>query len=208
MDWGELLNAQLEFYWDVHLRPRLDGLTDEEYLWEPVDGCWSVRPGPDGRWVPDGLDERPEVPPFTTIAWRLVHVAGYVLGNRASAFFGGGTAGGGTAGGGRAGGGTVPEDAGMWDARHVPQPIPGTAKDAIDYLERAYHRWHDGVAALSPEALVAPLGPKGEVFHEDPMAGLVAHINREVMHHGGEIGVLRDLYRARGAGVAPGWRHG
>jgi DinB superfamily len=193
MNWGELLNAQLEFYWDVHLRPRLDGLTDEEYLWEPVDGCWSVRQGPDGRWVPDGLDERPEVPPFTTIAWRLIHVAGYVLGNRASAFFGDGT---------------VPEDAGMWDARHVPQPIPGTAKDAIDYLERAYRRWHDGVAALSPEALVAPLGPRGEVFREDPMAGLIVHINREVMHHGGEIGVLRDLYRARmpsAPGCARSW---
>jgi hypothetical protein len=28
------------------------------------------------------------------------------------------------------------------------------------------------------------------------MAALIVHINREVMHHGGEIGVLRDLYRA------------
>jgi hypothetical protein len=31
------------------------------------------------------------------------------------------------------------------------------------------------------------------------MAGLTLHINREVMHHGGEIGLLRDLYRATGA---------
>jgi hypothetical protein len=28
------------------------------------------------------------------------------------------------------------------------------------------------------------------------MAGLIVHINREVMHHGGEICLLRDLYRA------------
>jgi hypothetical protein len=28
------------------------------------------------------------------------------------------------------------------------------------------------------------------------MAGLIAPINREVMHHGGEICLLRDLYRA------------
>jgi hypothetical protein len=28
VDWGRLLAGQLEFYWDVHLRPRLDGLTD------------------------------------------------------------------------------------------------------------------------------------------------------------------------------------
>jgi hypothetical protein len=26
-------------------------------------------------------------------------------------------------------------------------------------------------------------------------AALVAHVNREVMHHGGEICLLRDLYR-------------
>ncbi|MGV9642942.1 DinB family protein [Streptomyces sp. NPDC003514] len=41
---------------------RLTGLTDEEYLWEPVPGCWSIRPrgeattprafGP-GEWVLD-----------------------------------------------------------------------------------------------------------------------------------------------------------
>jgi hypothetical protein len=31
------------------------------------------------------------------------------------------------------------------------------------------------------------------------MAALVLHINREVMHHGGEIGLLRDLYRATGS---------
>jgi hypothetical protein len=32
------------------------------------------------------------------------------------------------------------------------------------------------------------------------MAGLIAHISREVMHHGGEICLLRDLYQARSDG--------
>jgi hypothetical protein len=31
------------------------------------------------------------------------------------------------------------------------------------------------------------------------MAELIVHINREVMHHGAEICLLRDLYRATGA---------
>ena len=48
VDWGRLLVGQLEDCWDVHLRPRLDGLTDEEYFWEPVDGCWSLRRAEDG----------------------------------------------------------------------------------------------------------------------------------------------------------------
>ena len=49
VDWGQLIVAQLEFYWDVHLRPRLDGLTDAEYLWEPVEGCWNLRLREDGN---------------------------------------------------------------------------------------------------------------------------------------------------------------
>ena len=37
--------------------------------------------------------------------------------------------------------------------------------------------------------------PKGGPFAEDPLASLVLHVSRETMHHGGEIGLLRDLYR-------------
>ena len=49
-DWGRLIVGQLEFYWDVHLRPRLDGLSDEEYLWEPVTDAWNLRRQPDGSY--------------------------------------------------------------------------------------------------------------------------------------------------------------
>jgi hypothetical protein len=100
VDWGRLLVGQLEFYWEVHLRPRLDGLTDEEYFWEPVEGCWSLRPGPEGGWRLDQQDPEPSPPPVTTIAWRLVHVGATCLANRASAFFGDGS---------------VPADADMFD---------------------------------------------------------------------------------------------
>jgi DinB superfamily len=184
VDWGRLLVGQLEFYWEVHLRPRLDGLTDEEYLWEPVEGCWSLRPGPDGRWRLDQPDPPPDPPPMTTVAWRLVHVGATCLANRASAFFGDGG---------------VPADADMFDPRHVPADLPGGAAEAVEFLERSYHRWHDGVAALDDEALARPLGPRGGPFAEDLMAELVAHISREVMHHGAEIALLRDLWRATGA---------
>ena len=35
---------QLESHWaDTAPRPRLDGLTDDEYFWEPA-GCWTVIP--------------------------------------------------------------------------------------------------------------------------------------------------------------------
>lgn len=41
--WGPKLVEQLEWHWDHQLRRRLEGLTDDEYFWEPVPG-WSVRP--------------------------------------------------------------------------------------------------------------------------------------------------------------------
>ena len=55
----------------------LTGLTDEEYRWEPVADCWNVRPDPaaPGGWTVDYPDVAPDPPPFTTIAWRLVHIS-------------------------------------------------------------------------------------------------------------------------------------
>ena len=38
------LADQLEFHWTIQLRPRLDGLTDDEYFWAPVPNCWTVHP--------------------------------------------------------------------------------------------------------------------------------------------------------------------
>ena len=42
LPWNRLLLDQLEQHWVGQLRPRLDGLTDAEYLWEPVPGAWNV----------------------------------------------------------------------------------------------------------------------------------------------------------------------
>src|SRR5918999_15399 len=57
------------------LRRRLEGLGDDEYRWEPVPGCWTVRRDRSGAWVADYAEPDPDPPPFTTIAWRLVHLA-------------------------------------------------------------------------------------------------------------------------------------
>jgi hypothetical protein len=76
VDYGSLLISQLSFYWDVHLWPRLEGLTDEEYFWEPAVGCWSLRQDGDGGWMMDRQGPRePDPPPLTTLAWCIVHVA-------------------------------------------------------------------------------------------------------------------------------------
>jgi len=67
------------------LPPRTgDGpLTDEEYLWEPAPGAWSLRrrgeamsprPFGPGEWQLDGAVGDPDPTPVTTIAWRLGHL--------------------------------------------------------------------------------------------------------------------------------------
>jgi hypothetical protein len=183
-NWGAVLVGQLEFYWGFHLRPRLEGLTDEEYLWAPAEPSWTVHPGPGGKIAIDGGPE-PSPPPVTTIAWRMVHIGVGCFAIRASTFFGDGS---------------VPDDADMFDPRHIPADLPGTATEGVAFLDHWYERWHDGIAGLDDEALSKPLGPKGNDYADDSMAGLIAHISREVMHHGGEICLLRDLYRARSDG--------
>lgn len=181
MTWSADLLDQLEFYWNVHLRPRLAGLTDDEYLWEPVDGAWSLRPtGPGGALEAEFVQPEPPIPPVTTIAWRIEHVGRGVLGKRARAFFDPAAA-----------------DADMYDDRHWPEPPPGTADGGLALLDEAYALWRSGVAGLDDEAMLRPLGARGALYAEDSMAKLVLHVNREVMAHGAEICLLRDLYRAQ-----------
>ena len=50
-------------------------------------------------------------------------------------------------------------------------------------------------ARLGPEELTRPVGPAEGPFANEPMASLITHINREALHHGAEIALLRDLYR-------------
>jgi DinB superfamily len=181
INWSRSLIGQLEFYWDTHLRPRLDGLTDEEYFWEPVDGGWSLRQLGGGRWRMDQADTPSRNGPFTTIAWRMTHISVEVLECRYRAFFG-------------------DEGPTMWAPGErilAGGELPGSAAGGIAYLERAYTRWRDAIAGLNEEQLLTPLGEKGAVFAEQPMAELVLHLNRETMHHGAEICLLRDLYRDR-----------
>jgi hypothetical protein len=78
-------------------------------------------------------------------------------------------------------------------------PYAGTADAAMGQLDDAYAGWAAGVRGLDAAALARPCGPAEGPFAEYPMAALVLHIHREAIHHGAEIALLRDLYRARPA---------
>jgi hypothetical protein len=47
-----IIREQLEEAYDG-IRASVDGLTDDEFFWEAVPGCWTVRRRDDGRWTVD-----------------------------------------------------------------------------------------------------------------------------------------------------------
>jgi len=54
------------------------------------------------------------------------------------------------------------------------------------------------VAGLDEAALARDVG--GVERWPASMAALVLHVNREIIHHGAEVALLRDLYRANAGG--------
>jgi hypothetical protein len=157
---------QLDYHWTTQLRPRLEGLTDEEYFWQPVPDCWTVHP--DGAI--DFTFPQPQPAPFTTIAWRLAHVIVGVLAMRNHFHFGG-----------------PPADYQSWN-------YATDAKTALQQLDGAYANWITAVRGLDTEALKRPIGTNEGPWADHAMSELILHINREVIHHGAEIACIRDLY--------------
>lgn len=182
IDWNATLLDQLRGHWNDILRPRLEGLTDGEYLWEPTPGSWNLHPrgraitsmaGGAGDWVIDFEYPEPDPAPVTTIAWRLAHIIVGVFAMRNASHFG-----------------RSPID--YYSAEYSP-----TADGALAQLDQEYARWVAGCEALGEERLADPVGPAEGPYADAPYAGLLLHIHREVIHHGAEIALLRDLYAHR-----------
>ncbi|KIH96732.1 hypothetical protein LP52_23215 [Streptomonospora alba] len=177
-DWNHTLREQWEFHWNRQLRDRIEGLTDDEYFWSPAPGAWSVRPRGSstapvqvgaGDFTIDYAFPEPVPAPFTTIAWRLGHVIVGVLAARNAAHFGAPAA-----------------SYETWD-------YAGSAATALDQLTTQLDVWLAGVRGLGEAGLRRPVGA-AEPFPEAPMADLVLHIHRELIHHLSEVCLLRDLY--------------
>ena len=168
------------------LRVRVVPLSDEEYLWEPVPGAWSLRrhadgPGPGatvlvgaGEWGRDGGRPHPWPPPVTTIAWRMAHVT-EMLTLRAEW--------------------TIGEH-----RRHEAEFVySGVATGAVSALAEGVRAWREALTTADDAALdqvgrsTYPDGSDAE----DVFLDLVWWVNQEVLHHGAEIALLRDLYGAR-----------
>ena len=161
---------------------RLQGLTNDEYFWEPVPSCWSIRlrehsqtdkPFGKGTWVLDFDRPEPVPPPVTTIAWRMCHLtneliqrADYTTGSRSLAndYEIASTA--------QSAISSLTAGAAMW--RSV---LTGTRDEDLDQIGRSQFPW-----GLDPTL---------------PFLDIIWWVNQEFLSHGAEIALLRDLYRTQ-----------
>lgn len=161
-------------------------MTDDEYLWELVPGCWSVRrhssgPGTGateligaGEWGRDSAWPAPEPPPFTTIAWRLSHLS-EMLAMRSD------------------------WTTGSHSLTRASYVTPGDAIGAIGSFRDAAEVWRGTLLSVDDAALSAvglSTYPNGS-DPEDAFIDTVWWVNQEVLHHAAEIALLRDLYRSK-----------
>jgi hypothetical protein len=177
---AESMLSVFDFAWD-RLRGRLEGIDDDEYFWEPVLGSWSLRRDDSGDWQLDGGGgggPAPDPAPMTTIAWRTGHLGALALGGFTARRF--------------------PEAAGE-------EPLlPVHGADAVAFLERGYRGWRRGMQSLEESAWWEPLGPDWGPYSDDSTLDLVLHVLDELVHHGAEISLLRDLYLHREVGESDG----
>jgi DinB superfamily/Ankyrin repeats (3 copies) len=166
-------------------RTRIDGLSDEEYLWEPAPGCWTIRQRDDGTWKADWPLPPPEPAPVTTIAWRLWHLIDMYGEDRAPKWL------------------DVPAQGtpiGFDDPDGEP---PATAAAAVALLERAHERWDAHLGLAENERLDEVVGPvAGPEYADRTRAAYVLHMLDEFIHHGAEVALLRDLWRWQRTTVA------
>jgi hypothetical protein len=170
--------AQWDYIVEV-LRERVAGLTDEEYLWEPAPDCWTVRPGPDGRGIPDAETWAPTgeggTPP-RTLAWSIGHLATGVF-QRADYLVGSHS---------------VKSSELVW---------PMTADDGVEAMFAGLSAWRDGLDQMTD----TDLDTVGRSANPDgldptlPLIEIVWWVNKELIFHAAEIWYARDLYAARAA---------
>ncbi len=123
--------------------------------------------------IADLADPDPVPAPVTTIAWRCWHIAVDCLDSYSSRLFG------------RSG-------AGLSGRQWV-----NTVSEAQTMLDAAWSVFRSGVAAWGDDGLWTPLGAAWGPYAESNNLELALHAQREVIHHGAEIALLRDLYPLR-----------
>jgi hypothetical protein len=204
---ASVLESQLKSAHDF-ARRTVAGLTDEEYFWEPVPGCWSVRrnqganppelPGLlstgavnantrpwycEHGWAWKGPNEAawPDTgaaPPVTTIAWLMTHMSSCQI--------------------------TYHQDVFASGSLRFDDLVPTSAAQARALFEEGASALLDSLRSLSDEELLKPPASPKPIserqswvgMNQEPLWHLFSGATAQhVVHHAAEIGRMRDLHR-------------
>jgi hypothetical protein len=151
------------------LAQRCTGLTDQEYLWCPVRGAWTIRPDFDrpDRWTYDYDFAPPSPVPITSISWRIVHL--------------------------------IADNEIYWEYAFGPGGRAFPDLEVPPTASRAMALWLASCQPVTAWLGVATdddlLEPRPSHLGGEKSAGEVVRILLdEQTHHGAEIALLRDLY--------------
>jgi hypothetical protein len=163
-----VLLRQLGLTWSL-AELLLDGLSDEECLWEPVPGCWTVRPNTEGVWIADWEEPEPDPAPACTIGWITWHIGWWWSMVYDHSF----------------GAGTVQRENTPW---------PGTARGAVEWITNCHDAWSSAVDGCTEADLDSTERTRWPYAEPRPFAYVVAWANAELMKNVAEIGVLRRIH--------------
>jgi DinB superfamily len=169
---GHAVFGHFDFAW-ARIRGRMDGLIDDEYLWSPTPGSWSVT-AVDDHYEVERAQPPPDPEPLTTIAWLTWHIGSECLDGYTFRYFG--------------------ERA----LDLAPRAWFATADEALGALDAQWALFRTRYGALDEEVLAGPLGPTWGPYADATPADAVLHVSDEVIHHGAQVATLRDLYERRG----------
>jgi uncharacterized damage-inducible protein DinB len=111
-------------------------------------------------------------PKVSTLAWRLRHIVDLLTEERNATWLG-----------------LAP--------RPSPAGTPVTAEDALEALDAAIAVWLDVLAAVPEQTWGDPIGPVGGPYADSSRRAFALHVLDELIHHGAEVGLVRDLWAAR-----------
>ena len=166
MDRRALLAATMEQTY-ARLRDRLEALTEEEFLWQPIPGAWTIYEVRPGHWTYHYEIPDPVPAPITTIAWQVVHLGTTRLMYHEWAYGPGNL--------------TFPNIA-----------IPHKASAAIQFLGEGYEVLRRDLEAETEDGLDLPR--KTNWGDEWPAWRIFTTMIDHDALHTGAIGNLRDLY--------------
>ena len=171
--------GQLGFSW-LELAARLATVTQEEFVWEPRPGTLGVVRRGQARTAQtlgagEGVAEWPEGhdhPGPRSVAWLVAHLTEAYAERWEWTF-------------------------GERRRRRADVVLHGEVVAARAELTRWVEAWRTDVAVVpDDEFMTVGLSQATEIDAAAPFGHLVLHMNRELIHHGAEILVLTDLWRA------------